>query len=441
MGDTNLLSAYKLINTQVVMSNQKLKEEIREKIEMINEIHDELFQCRAENKTLRDMVQKLLEQFKTVTTIMMSVRDQSENVFDMVNREHVAIEREQQSRKPVAALIYEKRRAENPPHENEAAIQEEEEENRSMEDYRTALSLEEEQEEEEEDVEDEHKQEVSFEPRVTLRLSLSPQLQRLSHPRKSRSRGIDESFETIDTNSVVAVGRRSQGRDSRGGGRTSEEESSTEIHEPEDMDISGPVVQPTITVASPARSEAIEVDPSETLKHYTLEASSFAEQSGIPSDQSTQSELIPETDQSLRPQGIKRMASDSMLCSLVDREANKENSSIPAVSDDTIANACCSTPVTKPRRKVGRPKKRQPPISPVPVVALTPLTKANLLQHNISYDGLLMVSNGSARNFKQELLDRSDQDSMDSTDSKRPRRKAAPKVLKEPTLNKKMRRK
>lgn len=432
MGDPNLLSAYKLINTQVVMSNQKLKEEIREKIEMINEIHDELFQCRAENKTLRDMVQKLLEQFKTVTTIMISVRDQSENVFDMVNRDHVAIEREQQARKPVAALVYEKRRAENPPHENEAAIAEEEEENRSMEDYRTALSLEEEEEEEE--------AEISCEPRVTLRLSLSPQLNRLSHTRKSRNRSIDESFETIDTNSVVAVGRRSQGRDSRGGGRTSEEESSTEIHEPEDMDISGPVVPPTITVASPAKSEAIEVDHSGTVTENTLEASSFADPSGIPSDQSTQSELNPETDQSLRPPSIKRMASDSMLSSLVDREANKENTSLAAVNDDTIANASCSTPVTKPRRNAGRGIKRQPPISPVPVVALTPLTKANLLQHNISYDGLLTVPNGSARNVKKEL-DRSDQDSMDSTDSKRPRRKAAPKMLKEPTLQKKLRRK
>lgn len=434
MGDANLLSAYKLINSQVVMSNQKLKEEIREKIEMINEIHDELFQCRAENKTLRDMVQKLLEQFKTVTTIMISVRDQSENVFDMVNRDHVAIEREQQSRKPVAALIYEKRRVENPPHENEAAIPEEEDENRSMEDYRTALSLEEEEEEE---------QDVSFEPRVTIRLSMSPQLNRLSHPRKSRNRSVDESFETIDTNSVVAVARRSQGRDSRGSGRTSEEESSTEIHEPEDMDISGAaVVQPTITVVSPAKSEAIEVDPSGTITNNTIEASSFVDPSGIPSDQSTQSELNPETDQSLRPPSIKRMASDSMICSLVDREANKENTSLAAVNDDTIANASCSTPVAKHRNLRGRGKKRQPPISPVPVVALTPLTKANLLQHDISCDGLLTVPNGgSTRSVKKELLDRSDQDSMDSTDSRRPRRKAAPKVLKEPLLNKKMRRK
>lgn len=248
MGDTNLLSAYKLINSQVVLSNQKLKEEIREKIEMINEIHDELFQCRAENKTLRDMVHKLLEQFKTVTTIMISVRDQSGNVFDMVNREHVAIEREQQNRKPVAALVYEKRRAENPPHENEAAIAEEDDENQSMEDYRTAVGLEGEEEEDDAD--------ESFEPRVTLKLSMSPQLNRLSHPRRSRNRSIDESFETVDTNSVVAVGRRSHpGRESRGGGRTSEEDSSAEVHE---MDVSGSVVHPTITVVSPDKTEAIE---------------------------------------------------------------------------------------------------------------------------------------------------------------------------------------
>ncbi|EDS34216.1 conserved hypothetical protein [Culex quinquefasciatus] len=427
MGDTNLLSAYKLINSQVVLSNQKLKEEIREKIEMINEIHDELFQCRAENKTLRDMVHKLLEQFKTVTTIMISVRDQSGNVFDMVNREHVAIEREQQNRKPVAALVYEKRRAENPPHENEAAIAEEDDENQSMEDYRTAVGLEGEEEEDDAD--------ESFEPRVTLKLSMSPQLNRLSHPRRSRNRSIDESFETVDTNSVVAVGRRSHpGRESRGGGRTSEEDSSAEVHE---MDVSGCVVHPTITVVSPDKTEAIEVDPS-TVTESTLEASSFVDPSGIPSDQSTQSELNPETDQSLRPSKIKRMASDSMICSLVDREANKENNT--TTNDDTIANASCSTPVTKSRNLRGRGKKRQPPISPVPMVALTPLTKANLQQHNISYDGLLTVPNGNARSVKNEL-DRSDQDSMNSTDSKRPRRKAAPKVLKEPTLIKKLRRK
>lgn len=174
------------------------------------------------------------------------------------------------------------------------------------------------------------------------------------------------------------------------------------------------------------------------MSESTLEASSFVDPSGIPSDQSTQSELNPETDQSLRPSKIKRMASDSMICSLVDREANKENST--AANDDTIANASCSTPVTKSRNLRGRGTKRQPPISPVPMVALTPLTKANLQQHNISYDGLLTVPNGNAKSMKIEL-DRSDQDSMNSTDSKRPRRKAAPKVLKEPTLIKKLRRK
>lgn len=56
MGDSNFLSAYKLINSQLVLNNQKLKEEMKDKIEMINQLNEQLFKYREENKTLRDMV-------------------------------------------------------------------------------------------------------------------------------------------------------------------------------------------------------------------------------------------------------------------------------------------------------------------------------------------------------------------------------------------------
>lgn len=62
------------------MSDETLKKRIREKIE----IYDELFRCRAENKTLRGAAQQLTR-FKTDTKITMSVRDQNGHFFDMTN--------------------------------------------------------------------------------------------------------------------------------------------------------------------------------------------------------------------------------------------------------------------------------------------------------------------------------------------------------------------
>lgn len=174
-----------------------------------------------------------------------------------------------------------------------------------------------------------------------------------------------------------------------------------------------------------------------TIRKSILEVSSFSGNNSVPSDQSTQSELNPTTDQSLRPASMKRMASDSMLTTLVERENNKENSSI---ANDTISNAASSTPVVKKGRK--KPKTTSKPftgLSPVPVVSLKPLTRENLSQHNISYDGLMR---NAKKVVKLEEPDScSDQNSIESSDSRRPRRKAAPKGLKEPLLNSKMRRK
>ncbi|XP_055626828.1 uncharacterized protein LOC129768910 [Toxorhynchites rutilus septentrionalis] len=457
MGENNYLSAYKLINSQLVLSNQKLKEEIKEKIEMINEINEELFKYREENKTLRDMVQKLVEQFKTITTIMVSVRDQSESVLNVVFKQHSSRETEQQTRKPIAALIYQKHRAECPPYVDEAAIAEAEDEDHSMEDYRTALNVE---DEDNDDDEFETDQVLSFNS-----LPKSPLIRRLG--RKSRNRSFDESFETIDTNRVIKAARRSQeylsGRESK-----DSKDSEDDTGGIENMDISQTVIETNhIAEAQPSIvSEEMEADNSLTLRNTRVEdysstmpsdrsalserdttsdhdaeplapkfeASSFSEHSSAPSDHSIQSELNPPTDQSLRPVLMKRMASDSMLSTIVDRETNKENTII----NDTISNATCSTPLSKQRKgKLKNANQHLPPISPVPLVRLKPLTKENLSQHNISYESLFGKEDKS---LKQEELDRSDQTSLESSDSKRPRRRAAPKTLKEPSLTRKLRR-
>lgn len=245
MGDNNLLAAYKLINSQLVLSNQKLKEEIKEKVEMINGLNAELMQYRIENKTLRDMVQKLLEQFKMVTKIMGSVRDQSESVFNTVFNEHAKKEHEQQTRGPVAEIFYEKRRAERQPYVDEAAIEEAEDENHSMEDYeisaREGEETAEELGDEEEEIED-----------ANSTPSKSPLVKRLG--KKSRNRSFDESFETIDTNRVVKAMRKSQEyiqrRDSRDGRQPSDEESLQEKSEKkEETDTSNvTLTAPVITI-------------------------------------------------------------------------------------------------------------------------------------------------------------------------------------------------
>lgn len=204
MGDSNLLAAYKLINSQLVLSNQKLKEEMKEKADLECCLNQELLQYRAENKTLRDMVKKLLEQFSMVTTIMGSVRDQSESVFNKVFNEHAMQEHKQQTRRSVAALFYEKRRAERAPYVDEAAIEEADNENCSMEDYRTAVE-DDEYGNQSGELPDEEPMEASVKSSTP---SKSPLMKRLE--RKSRSFSIDESFETIDRNRVVKAVRKSQ---------------------------------------------------------------------------------------------------------------------------------------------------------------------------------------------------------------------------------------
>lgn len=433
MGDNNLLAAYKLINSQLVLSNQKLKEEIKEKVEMINGLNAELMQYRIENKTLRDMVQKLLEQFKMVTKIMGSVRDQSESVFNTVFNEHAKKEHEQQTRGLVAEIFYEKRRAERQPYVDEAAIEEAEDENHSMEDYeisaREGEETAEELGEEEEEIED-----------ANSTPSKSPLVKRLG--KKSRNRSFDESFETIDTNRVVKAMRKSQEyiqrRDSRDGRQPSDEESLQEKSEKkEETDTSNvTLTAPVITID--ATSATIDTKGQITIRNSTqLEVSSFSSNSGV-SDQSTQSDLNPTTDQSLRPVSIKRMASDSMLTTLIEREANKENS---FVNNDTISNAASSTPVVKKRGRPQKPKPSYPHgiagLSPVPFVSLKPLTKQNLSQHDISFEAF---ANGNDLK-KPKIEDNcSDHNSIESNESGRPRRKAAPKTLKEPKINVKQRR-
>ncbi|XP_053685221.1 uncharacterized protein LOC128734865 [Sabethes cyaneus] len=419
MGDSNFLSAYKLINSQLVQNNQKHKEEIRDKIEMINQLNDQLFKYREENKTLRDMVQKLLEQFKTITTIMVSVRDQSESVFNIVYNEHAMKETEEQMRRPIAGLIYERRRIECPPEVDEAAIIEGEDENRSMEDYRTAVM--------EETIENNQEQIGS--------LPKSPMLKRLE--RKSRNRSVDESFETIDTNHVVEAARKSReyrhSRDSREGKYSSGEESLRETTTSEAMDITQTSVQAKVSIEEIASDETPKVqviDGSSTVRNI-FETSSFSEKSSY---SSIQSDVNPPTDQSLRPTTLKRIASESMLNTLTEQEINKENDD---GTNDTISNATCSTPLAKSRRVKRAKAALLSPTSPVPMVSLKPLTKANLNQHNISYEALVIRTN---KTIKQDDLERSEQASTESNDSKRPRRRAAPKVLKEPRINTKLRR-
>lgn len=172
------------------------------------------------------------------------------------------------------------------------------------------------------------------------------------------------------------------------------------------------------------------IDGSTTVRNI-LETSSFSEKSSY---SSVQSDINPSTDQSLRPTTLKRIASESMLNTLTEQEMNKEND---VGTNDTISNATCSTPLAKSRRKNRAKVVLLSPTSPVPLVSLKPLTKENLNEHNISYEALVIRTN---RSIKQDDLERSEQGSTESNDSKRPRRRAAPTLLKEPRRNTKLRR-
>uniref|UniRef100_A0A182R8S4 Shugoshin C-terminal domain-containing protein n=1 Tax=Anopheles funestus TaxID=62324 RepID=A0A182R8S4_ANOFN len=472
-----VLKAYQIINQQLAHEMQKKKIELKMHEERYNATNELLLQERQENKALRDMVRKLKDQMQVITKVIVSVQEQTENVFERINRPHEQAERMMQNYTPRAQQIYERRRTENPPYVDEYAIAEENETNIVME---TDANEETNAPEENNDTrinESGADEDASFAANRSseIRCSIgapvpinSPLVQRLKRP--SRNVSLDESFETIDHDRVFKLSRRSQER----------------------RKIYATIDENVTDLQSVDNTRGMDID--EQLTATLRNLSPVKNMSCSSAKSMEQDEVRP----SLYSPRLKKMASESMLSQIqrspVDNEevtelSNSEQDDNEMTSfDPAELVASCSTPVaTKglfidertidpakdrelPRRGRGRPRGRgrgriaktrsETELHTVgmnPVVVLRPLTKQNILAHEHKTQ-----PNRKARTMRcMKECNSSDSDSGSmtmndgctwvpsssvenlstlSTESNRPRRKAAPKTLREPSLGSKLRR-
>ncbi|XP_053663118.1 uncharacterized protein LOC128712247 [Anopheles marshallii] len=482
-----VLKAYQIINQQLVHEIQKKKIEIKMHEERYNATNEMLLQERQENKALRDMVRKLKDQMQVITKVIVSVQDQTENVYERINRPHELAERMMQNYTPRAQQVYERRRTENPPYVDEYAIAEENE---------TSVVVENEDEEETNAQgvnNDTHANESgSVDADETfasnrssdIRCSSgapplavgSPLVQRLKRP--SRNASFDESFETIDRERVFKLSRHSQER----------------------RKIYANIEENVTDLKSISRKSRMEIDEelSETLRNLSpVKMDDVGENMSC---SSTENEKSNQMNESPRPDNnrgghqaqLKKMASESMLSrihrsTVVDEDLTEGSSSISRDETEmTVFNpaelvASCSTPVAKgstgqqsekdranfPRRGRGRPRTRGCPtkarsetelhtLEMNPVVVLRPLTEKNIRAHEqkmrpnrkarpIRYIKECDISDSEEGSTLGEGNTWEPSSSMEnlstvSGESNRPRRRAAPKMLREPSLIIKLRR-
>ncbi|XP_058120483.1 uncharacterized protein LOC131293995 [Anopheles ziemanni] len=455
-----LVQALRILNNQLAQANTQAKRDLTLSEQRYVEANNTMLLVRQENALLRDMVRKLKDQLRIITDVMISVQDQSVKMFDKINRPHALAEEYERNREPRASQVYERLRSENPPYVHEAVIHEEEEEvdescvrNCSLEESLTPLAS----------------KEHGASGCGSL-LPASPLVQRLKRPSKNDS--FDESFETIERERVFKSSRISGDRRQIYGVLKEEPDRIRELGS-DVMEADRPSTITPIAHILPADESSdmeIEDDIRDTLKNMSR-ISIDAE------------ELQPEHNEHLRYQlcsngergVLKKTASESMLSTLYrpvvpDRDCKSGDSSFEDTSvflpEDTISNASCSTPVTKGTRlpvpssistrqlRVTQKMKSDTALNKQlePVVVLRPLTEQNVLSFtraahrgptgqmdknpndnypgSSNFDGTTLEPCSSTENL-----------SVASNESGRPRRKAAPKTLKEPNLIYKMRRK
>uniref|UniRef100_A0A182S994 Shugoshin C-terminal domain-containing protein n=1 Tax=Anopheles maculatus TaxID=74869 RepID=A0A182S994_9DIPT len=216
-----VLTAYKIINQQLANEIQKKRGEIKLHEERYNATCEMLLRERQENKALRDMVRKLKDQMQIITNVIVSVQDQTVSVYDRINRPHEQAEAMMQNYTPRAQQVYERRRTENPPYVDEDAIQEEEQEQEEGTNAEPELAPNghddtrpnEGSSGSNNDADDADETYASNHLRSTSGGPLpmnSPLVQRLKRPSKNTS--FDESFETIDRERAFKLSRHSHGR-------------------------------------------------------------------------------------------------------------------------------------------------------------------------------------------------------------------------------------
>ncbi|EAL39816.2 AGAP005407-PA [Anopheles gambiae str. PEST] len=496
---TKMLTAYKIINQQLASENQKKRQELRLHEERFNYANEMLLRERQENKALRDMVRKLKDQMQLVTKVVLSVQEQTSIVFERINRPHEEAERLMKEYTPRAHRVYEQRRLEIPPYVNEHSIPEgnesdEEAIEKSEEDSTNIAEAEASVKQQEKsgaagggDTLDETCTSVlSRESRSNggglVQAIDSPLVQRLK--RASKNASFDESFESIDRERAFKLSRSSQ--NSRRQIYANIQDNITDLQ--------------SIGAAS---QMDVDEQLSDTLRNLSPLAIDKDEDEGMLSDKDEDEEMpsaLPteSTRQGKSPPALlKKAISESVLSkrhpsrTINEQDDHSKNSSVSsqgeAEEELTVFNpaefgASCSTPVAKNSvieatnmadpplalrggrgrgrsrgRGRGRPSKdiSEPDLLTAmnPVVVLQPLTERNvkalerqqparrakptgpMKEHDCSgwsnaYDGSSMGDPCSSTENMSVL----------STDSSRPRRRAAPKSLREPTLQAKLRR-
>uniref|UniRef100_A0A182WLS5 Shugoshin C-terminal domain-containing protein n=1 Tax=Anopheles minimus TaxID=112268 RepID=A0A182WLS5_9DIPT len=513
-----VLKAYQIINQQLVHEVQKKRIEIRMHEERYNGANEMLLRERQENKALREMVRKLKDQIQVITKVIVSVQEQTDNVFERINRPHELAERMMQNYTPRAQQIYERRRTENPPYVDEFAIAEEPETSIVMEhddvneDMAISQTNNDTRANESRSAGDEtFASNRSSDTRPNHGVPLptgSPLVQRLKRPSKNTS--FDESFETIDRERAFKLSRHSQGRRKIYVNIEENIADLQSVYNSSQMDIDEQLSE-TLRNLSPVKMDddgantsaasSVEKQLSETLHNLSTVKmdDDGANTSAASSVESTKNEMrlsVPSPKPDNTPghhSQLKKTVSESMLSQIHRTNEDGSEGSYDATRQEhemTAFNpadlvASCSTPVTKgtvderatdaekdserPRRGRGRGRGRGRPLKARsetelhtfgknPVVVLRPLTETNIRAHerkmqptrkarivrSVKYQDTSGASDeGSMRDGGVDRWEPSssvENLSTLSNESNRPRRRVAPKSLREPQLNVKLRR-
>uniref|UniRef100_A0AAG5D6G1 Shugoshin C-terminal domain-containing protein n=1 Tax=Anopheles atroparvus TaxID=41427 RepID=A0AAG5D6G1_ANOAO len=470
--------ALRFVNQQLAESNSKVKKELYLSEQRFNEVND-LFLCtRQENKALRDMVRKLKDQLSMVTQVIVSVQSQSEQMFELINRPHAMAEETERNRVSRAQQIYESRRTERRDLNSIAILEEDEQDESDPQEESNDTSS-------DMDVTSPALRNHSSSGCEKLLLN-SPMVHRLKRPSKNAS--FNESFETIERERAFKLSRVSRERRQNYAGLTDEPDTIREVRSsPMDIDRSS---------TAPPQERSKQLDESyDTELEDTIKATLHNMSPVRIEDHDSSSSVGTQTEQYTLRYDIssnadrfvlKKMASESMLSTIDRATAVSEGCESTSCSfeetefgpEDTIANASCSTPVTKGNRLAKVSSNRNRPLAAAqkmmksdtslnrilqPVVVVRPLTEENVrsLARAEDHASERVRGRGRPRNSsRQEITimngncpgssvwsgtnmepsSSTENLSVTSNESSRPRRKAAPKTLRENSLRTKMRR-
>uniref|UniRef100_A0A182QJ79 Shugoshin C-terminal domain-containing protein n=1 Tax=Anopheles farauti TaxID=69004 RepID=A0A182QJ79_9DIPT len=496
------LEAYRIINKQFADATQKLRHDLYDYEQRYNCANEMWLAERQENKALRDMVRKLKDQLQMITKVMVSVQEQSENLFERINRPHEMAENMMRNYTPRAAQVYERRRTEYPPYVDEDAIREEEGEERyengvGAAESEEGLTMEAENETvvngnnqnnlNASDIQLDHGSRSTYEQLPTS----SPLVQRLKRP--SRNTSFDESFETIDHDRVVKLSRRSLNRRKMYTNLQENEDDLQSIYDASNREIDEVLRKTLQRMSSPVRMEEDDEkgDDEDEEEDEDEEGQQHVNKRNSSSETSEDSEPFSRNSKAshVYHSRLKKSASESMLPrphhESTTREADRTGvvCSVSCEENElTVFNpseliASCSTPVVqrdvleadrgyKQGRRSNKTKSENELNTKLfnPVVLVKPLTIKNVQQHEETtlpkrrgrlatgaapakqvFDSSNSCEGTTTLTYEAYGLEQSSSvenlSVLSGDSSYRPRRRTAPKSLREPSLRMKLRRK